>query len=510
MASAGTPSHSAPTPSSLSGPSPSSTGPAPRRQKRKALTTSSQRPGTANDNEPSISVGRDDAEARVKVHRVTRACDHCKAKKLRCTGTLPCANCTARDLSCLYEAAYRRGRPTTPPPASFIAPASPGPNETEPDTLSSSTDPPERQPNNREQVTHGHASDSSGQQADTSGRPSVSRASPDLEAAEIEGQYVDPTSNLTFLHRAWRRLASQNSSFSQVPGTTVANEEEQPQPQPMTSAGDRPFAAATADTLLHLDRSTASSLFTFYFEFCVVTYQCLHQPTVALWLDRLLASAARDLPLHTGLSHSRAAIILTIFAIATLRREKLDKSVSTPNNSDLLYSLHDSDRHFCAARALTEAETGHPTLESAQARLLQVLYLLQTSRMNQAWYVFGSTLPIVSALGLHRKSGGWKRSATSDGKARGDYIAAQCRKRTFWVAYTIDKYLAVVLGRPRLYHDDDVNQDFPDRVNDEDMTPQGPSRHEPQVDCHVDALIAHAEYVLRVPLIPSRYRCQTC
>ncbi|KAM0534148.1 hypothetical protein D7B24_004802 [Verticillium nonalfalfae] len=112
--------------------------------------------------------------------------------------------------------------------------------------------------------------------------------------------------------------------------------------------------------------------------------------------------------------------------------------------------------------------------------------------MNQAWYIFGSTLPIVSALGLHRRSGG-KRGTSGPRSTSFDYIASQCRKRTFWVAYTIDKYLAVVFGRPRLYHDDDIDQDFPDEVNDEDMTPQGRAAHEPKMDCQVDSLICHAK-----------------
>lgn len=113
--------------------------------------------------------------------------------------------------------------------------------------------------------------------------------------------------------------------------------------------------------------------------------------------------------------------------------------------------------------------------------------------MNQAWYVFGSILPITSALGLHRKSRRNRALAGNGAKPRFDYIASQCGKRTLWVAYTIDKYLAVVLGRPRFYHEDDCNQDLPDNVNDEDMTPQGRANHEPRVDCHVDSVICHVK-----------------
>lgn len=110
--------------------------------------------------------------------------------------------------------------------------------------------------------------------------------------------------------------------------------------------------------------------------------------------------------------------------------------------------------------------------------------------MNQAWYTFGNVIPVISALGLHRKA---TRHRGGGGQIPAmDYISSECCKRTFWVVYTLDKYLAVVFGRPRFYHDDDIDQDYPDRVNDEDMTPQGPSLSEPLVDCHIDALIFHA------------------
>lgn len=55
-----------------------------------------------------------EAPNRRKVQKVSRACDYCKVKKLKCTGSIPCNVCTKRDLECLYDAEYRRGRPPTP------------------------------------------------------------------------------------------------------------------------------------------------------------------------------------------------------------------------------------------------------------------------------------------------------------------------------------------------------------------------------------------------------------
>lgn len=34
----------------------------------------------------------------------------------------------------------------------------------------------------------------------------------------------------------------------------------------------------------------------------------------------------------------------------------------------------------------------------------------------------------------------------------------ECRKRTFWVAYSLDAYLSAAFGRPRAFHDEDINQ----------------------------------------------------
>ncbi|KAF3914684.1 hypothetical protein AA313_de0205733 [Arthrobotrys entomopaga] len=200
------------------------------------------------------------------------------------------------------------------------------------------------------------------------------------------------------------------------------------------------------------------------------------------WLEAIYNNKQQNQPLWYGVGHARTAIILTILAIATIRQEKI-RGISSPDEETS--SLQMSDHYFCAGlKMLAESETGLPRLESAQARIIQVLYLLQTARMNQGWYIFGGAVQIISALALHRRSG---RKRTVGGPALTvDYIFAQYRKRTFWVAYAIDAYLGVVFGRPRHFHDDDIDQDFPDSVNDEDMTNQGPSVSsiDSQHDCH--------------------------
>lgn len=439
---------------------------------------SSPRKRLLNDVAPDVS------DSRRNDPKVSRACDSCKIKKIRCTGTLPCTNCTKRRLTCAYASKYARGRPPTPPPLATQNP------------LSNSAIPDACQPPETEGGSSGCSSRSyslipvisndrnSGRgNSSSSGDAAPSRASPELE---IEGQYFDPSSGLTFLHRAWRKVFAQTRSMeSQGPNNTEKH-------QLLTSAGDRPFSLDEQDTPLIPDSNTTRRLLSFYFDTCVVTYQMFHRQTVETWLGRLLEDRENNRQISHSLGNAKCAILLTMLAIARFRSGKLQDGYYSDENEAT--ALCESDRLFCAAMNLIDLETGFPRLESVQARLIQVLYLLQTSRMNKAWYAFGNTYQVLSSLGLNRRRS--RKRNVSFKSMSNDFVTLQCAKRVFWVAYIIDKYLSVVFGRSRLLHDEDIDQEFPDCVNDEDMGPCGPVTSEALEDCHIDSLILHAKYVL--------------
>ena len=86
-----------------------------------------------------------------------------------------------------------------------------------------------------------------------------------------------------------------------------------------------------------------------------------------------------------------------------------------------------------------------------QARLLQCFYLLTQSRINHCWSLFGTTAHLALAIGLNR-------GRRYDPSATVDYVELENRRRTFWVAYSLDKYLSAALGRPMTYKDEDIDQ----------------------------------------------------
>lgn len=400
-------------------------------------------------------------ENRRKDPKVSRACDNCKRKKIRCDGMFPCNKCAKRKVDCAYDAKYGRGRPPTPPPSTTI-----------------------RDPQDRSRSDRPHQTSTWQQTAPGVHKVSISRiqsrASPEVE---IEGQYFDPTSGLNFLHRAWKKLLIQKDESASYDSNDAERN------QLLTSAGDRPFHVDNSVSESFIpSASKARELVKYYFEECVVTYRMFHRQTVEAWIEVFLKDREEQLPVTRFLNNPRTAILLTIMAIASLRLERVNGEMST---EDELLALKRSDQLFCAGMKLTDEEMGFPRLESAQARLIQVLYLLQTSRINKGWYTFGNVFHITLSLGMHRRRD-QKRDFPFTSR-RQNYITSECYKRTFWAAYIIDRYLSVVFGRPRLYQDEDIDQNFPDPVNDEDMTPEGPSTSDDLTDCYIDALIFHAK-----------------
>ena len=433
--------------------------------------------------------------------KVSRACDFCKQRKARCTGTLPCEKCTKKGLTCKYNSSYSRGRPPTPPPSASVI--------VNQDAVNGSTQEQydEGSSINAQSLEHESLAQSQsylsngGFQSETR-RPPVSRASPELGMTEIEGQVFDPTSGVTFMHRAWKRLAKSGAQ-STSPGSlaNVPRIEE----QPLMLAGDLPLPTVTDNDVAKLTLPSlrdAKSLLCLYFETCIVTYRILHPPSVESWLATAVQNIREGRVLYHQIGRARASILLSVLAIATAHDEK--ELPTYTHTVDEEISVARSDYLYCISQKLASDETGPPLLESAQARVLHTLYLLLSSRLNLAWYTFGNAIQIISALGLHRRAP--KKSHVT--AAAPDYRQTQLRIRTFWTAYILDKYLGVVQGRPRHYHDEDIDQVYPDRVEDEDMGLHGSNGVGGQ-DCHVDALICHAKYVTLALCILRRQMPET-
>ncbi|KAI4664105.1 uncharacterized protein J4E79_003606 [Alternaria viburni] len=253
-----------------------------------------------------------------------------------------------------------------------------------------------------------------GMATDQINRPS-SRDSPVPQGAQRdqEGHYVGSSSAASFLIRIQKRLHT-NSSLSH--DSTIF------------TFGDAPLPEFDLSIFVPPPKPDAQRLVERYFDYAAPTHRFLHRPTIEQLVEEFYDTQGE-------------------------MRSKED------GKAKVAFA-----RYFRAAEAQLLQERGAVRLASVQARLLQCFYLLTQSRINHCWSLFGELSHLAFAIGLNR-------GRKCDPSTKVDYVEIESRRRLFWVAYSLDKYLAAALGRPRTFKDEDIDQELPTIVNDNDLQP---------------------------------------
>lgn len=199
-------------------------------------------------------------------------------KKLRCSGTLPCAGCLRSKAECQYNADYTRGRLPTIPPLQPLTVGHQQPGVADINTPKNTTASP-------------YPQDSSGLHPENSPEPAHE---------DLEGHYVGPSSGVSFLLRVQKRL-HENIAFS--PSIPIFN------------FGDSPLPKYDSSFLVLPTKSEAQTLVARYFDFAFPTHRFLHRPQVEGWLDDFYQRLHEPKSPGRGLGE-RWAVILMVFAQA--------------------------------------------------------------------------------------------------------------------------------------------------------------------------------------------------
>lgn len=284
-------------------------------------------------------------------------------------------------------------------------------------------------------------------------------ASPEPPQTDLQGHYVGPASGASFLIRVQKRV------FETL---------KLPQTSSIFTFGDAPLPDVETSFFLLPPKEDTKQLVDKYFEFAVPTHRYLHRPTLEKWFEELYnTSGYMD---GTDEAPAKVALLFMIFAQASLYTPAAASCNPVP--SDI------SSRYFLVAEQQLKKERGRVRLASIQARLAQCFYLLSRSRINHCWSLFGTTAHLAMAIGLNR--GSRMEFPTSPG-----IVDTECRRRVFWCAYTLDKYLAASLGRPRTFREEDIDQQLPSCIDDPDLCSVGLSAHLDQGQPVMVAAVAH-------------------
>ncbi|KAG7055825.1 finger protein [Colletotrichum scovillei] len=359
--------------------------------------------------------------------RVSRACDRCKSRKTRCSGTWPCVFCAEFRLDCQFTAAYRRGQllPAIDNNAVNV--------ERQNSSEGANSTPAEKTAGGEHSSTSVHQNSFVGtipRSLTTTSRTAIEspntfqfpplfrdgeitdfprrsvavdhlsrlpdtnslRNSPEPPQTDEQGHYIGPASGVSFLSRIQKRLKVQSSGYL---NSSVFN------------FGDRPLLGQDSSFAILPPKTVAVSMVRRYFDFGATTHRFLHRPTIQSWLEELYET--NGFMLYKESARSQTALLFMVFA---------------HSNS------------------------------------------YQSRQLNHCWTLFGITAQLAMALGIHRRS----RVARNPSDCP-DYIDSECRKRTFWCAYSLNTYLSAALGRPMTFHDEDIDQKLPLSVVDDKLCP---------------------------------------
>ncbi|KAJ9606834.1 hypothetical protein H2200_008844 [Cladophialophora chaetospira] len=276
-----------------------------------------------------------------------------------------------------------------------------------------------------------------------------------LEPTFAEGHHIGATAGVSFLYHTLDR------------GEVAEGEVALPS-APLICHGDIVPAQICQDQPMPT-REEAAAFLERYIRFATPTYRFLHRPTLEGWTSRLLSGSR--------LSTGEAACTLLVFSQALLYTEEGDRYIDGGDRD-----LDRSQYYFERAKSLLGQEPGPATVASVQSRLAMCLYLLSTFRINECRYCFSFACTILTAIGLHR-------NATNN--ANMDIVSLESRKRTFWCAYVLDDYMSVMLGRPRILRDEDIDQPYPRNIDDQDLL-SSESVEDLPLHGNLEAFIAHA------------------
>ena len=381
---------------------------------------------------------------------------------MRCTGTQPCEVCIREEVPCEYASS---GPVNSASPQSVsiqrLIVSTPG--------LDDRSQGPKRTFDESNDASRGPSSRAKSAYNDTA--PSR-RASLEPPQTFVYGNHVGPTSGVSFLYGQWNKGQTQDEpKVNSGEGEAILSN------APLISYGD--VAQLDYDTVSSLPEPESSftidqmlDILDRYFQHISPTYRFHHHPTVRRWAITYVSGDRKRL------TYAQKACVLLICA-QTLLHSPVGPSVIQVGQGDPRTSMACSER----AKALLEKEPGPASLASVQARIALCLYLLSTFRLNECRYCFSFAVTVATALGIHRK-------LTSSAKA--NVLEAESRKRTFWSLYTLDGYLSVMLGRPRLIRDEDIDQQYPRNIADNDLMSTEPAEDLPQHG-NLEAAVAHAK-----------------
>ncbi|KAF9449897.1 hypothetical protein P691DRAFT_811456 [Macrolepiota fuliginosa MF-IS2] len=440
------------------------------------MLSSAKKKRSDDDNIP-LDVGQ--KPIQLQRRRVWRACESCRRKKIKCDGCEPtCSQCASSGSQCTWlqtkdRAALSRHyvqelEARLLHMESLFAQVTPvleqlGPlaNGTIP---SASTIPSGTVPTDKVSPAAAAAAlRSLMPKGSQSSEPSTPTIKPEDEVSESFGQLaLDEYGHMRWIGgSSTMSLIQSFKALTSSPLHRISPMEEDPH-APGPSVNKLYFPAAVffgkvralpgPEEVEYPERDLADKLVEAYFARCHFLMPVIDKPSFLQKYHKLM-----DNTHDSVLAQSETAFLSLVFAVFACAANLVqDPRLTISDRTDdggmgMVYY----------ERALTLQYISHANIQTAhvQCFILMSSFLCSINCLPQAWILVGQAVRTGQDLGLHRSP---RRLLVSS-------IEKETRRKIWWGVYTLDRMLALALGRPLGINDSDCDVEMPVDVDDENL-----------------------------------------
>ncbi|KAI0512783.1 hypothetical protein F5B22DRAFT_614202 [Xylaria bambusicola] len=459
----------------------------------RATETQSPRDTPGDDVEgPSDSSSRPGAPVPLQQRRrVTRACDECRRKKIKCDGKQPCTHCQVYSYECTYDKPSNRRRNPAP---QYIEALENKLSRAETllrkfmpdvDLNDPNLDPAVQQEfRMREQARQKAAA------AQRKDQPKPGSSEGQLQSMISSAGQLDlnesgdydfhgTSSGSVFFKQMKKHFKTLLGRDYQIPfmprpprpaGVTTLDS-----PRPVPSSPWSTTSSAPTYNLPPKERALALCSESLDNATCLL--RIVHKPTFYSMLDSLYDKPSDDFGIEDKRNLALAYAAMALGCMYDVPDGRVMNSPPYKRSTDEALS------YYSSARFLLQDITECRDLTSLQALLFMILFLQSMSNLSTCYGFVGIALRSALRMGLHRHLPYIKM----------DPVESETRRRVFYICRQMDTYVSALLGFPLLLNDDDIDQLLPTAVDDDFITKEGITTPPSGTPSYIEAFNAHVK-----------------
>lgn len=440
-----------------------------------------------------------------KRRRVTRACDECRRKKIKCDGRQPCTHCSVYSYECTYDKPSNRRRNPAPQYIEALesrlqrAEALLRKFMPDVDLADPKLDPTVQQEFTNRERARARVATASGAEKPKKQESAVdSQAGPKQEDQLLsmietighldlidgsEWDFHGNSSGAVFLRRLKEQMGLLNHDTKTpfVPG--------KPRHPGMFSMDSPPsFASSPWDPSSSSDpgapipamyelppKDVAQNLCYFSLNCATCLLRIVHIPSFNEMVERLYEKRSENLGPE---DHRALGLLYAVMALGSMY------TGADPQGAQQVHYKAATEKglkYYNTARILLQDLTESRDLVSLQALLFMILFLQATSNLSGCYAFLGIALRAALRMGLHRNLPHVQLTPIED----------ETRRRVFYAVRCMDIYVSALLGFPILLQETDIDQPLPSEVDDEYITKDAILKPPPGKTSFFEAMNAH-------------------